>query len=455
MKRTFFLIVLISAVFKVQSQNTDSLQIRKIFENAINNREAYHNLKFLCKQAPGRLLGTENSIKALNYMKNYAEQMGADTVFLMAFQSPAWIHESSDASIINSNGKNRELSIAALGPSASTPKDGLTAEVIEVMSLEEIEKTGREKIAGKIVFFNRPMKSTFINPFRAYGDAVDQRYWGPVKASEYGAAAVIVRSMTPNFNGFPHTGSCGMRENKIPAVAVSTMDADYLSLQLKDQPDLKLTINVQAVDTIVTTYNLVADIQGKEKPEEIILVSGHIDAWFNTEGAHDDGAGCVQAMDVLRIFKDLEINNKRTIRAVMFMDEELYQSGGNAYAAYAAENQSDHLIAMECDAGAFMPIGLTFDADREFIEKVQKFKPLLKPYGGGFLKKGYGGVDISPLKKQGVPLSGLNTVRQRYYDYHHCETDTFEEVNFRELQMGTTLLAGFVYLIDKHGDSFR
>ena len=446
-------VLLFSAMTGVRAENPDSVQLRKIFENAITNREAYHNLEFLCKQAPGRLLGSPNSYIAVDYMKDYAKQMGADTVFLQQYITPAWIHASSEAGIVYDDGSEYALTVDALGPSAPTPAEGITAEVIELTQVEDIERLGREKIGGRIVFFNRPMKPTFINPFAAYGEAVDQRYWGPVKAAEYGAAGVIVRSMTYNLNDIPHTGSCAMRENSIPAVAVSTMDADYLSSELKKVPGLMLNINVQATDTVVTTYNLIADIRGKEKPEEIILVGGHIDAWFNTEGAHDDGAGCVQAMDVLRIIRDLDIQNKHTIRAVMFMDEELYQSGGAAYAKYTKENGIDHLLAIESDAGAFMPIGITFSADPDFIAEMQQFKSLLEPYGGGFLKKGYGGVDINPLKEFGVPLAGLNTVRQRYYNYHHCKSDTFSEVSFRELQMGTTLLAGLIYLVDRHWES--
>ncbi len=451
MKKIFIAAISLIIFNTANAQQSDSLMIRKIFENAITNTESYNNLEFLCKETPGRLLGTPESYKAQAYLKQYAMSKAFDTVFYQKFQTPAWIHESSSASIILPDAGEIALSVDALGPSAATPSEGIFANAVELFSVNAIDSMGADLLKNKIVFLNRPMKPTFINPFRAYGDAVDQRYWGPVKAAEAGAAGIIVRSMTTKLDDIPHTGSCAMREKKIPAVAISTLDADLLSRYLAEEPGLKLKMRVSAYDTIIESWNLIADIRGKEKPDEIILIGGHIDAWFNTEGAHDDGAGCVQAMDVLRIFKETGMENKRTIRAVMFMDEELYQSGGDAYARYSSENGLNHILAIESDAGAFMPIGMTFDAPAAVIKNLQEYHDLLKPYGGGFLKKGYGGVDIRPLKDLGVPLSGLNTSRQRYYDYHHCKSDTLGAVNRREMQMGTTLLSGLVYLVDKYG----
>ncbi len=433
------------------AQNKDSIMIRSIFENAMTNQEAYNNLEFLSTETSGRLIGTEESIRAVDFMKSYMEIIGVDTIFLQEFTADSWVCDHASLDIISDNGAI-PLSIDAIGPSGSTPEEGIECNIIEVQQLNELDKLGSENIEGKIVFFNRPMKNTFYVSFHAYGDAVDQRYWGPTKAAEYGATAVIVRSLTTNIDDHPHTGSCRFDGERIAAVAVSTKDAELLSDKLQENPELKVHLKVRARDLKdFTSYNLIADIKGHKYPDEIILVGGHIDSWFNSPGAHDDGAGCVQSADVLRIFKDLGIENKRTIRMVLFMDEELFQQGGQAYAAYTKDHALNHMIAIESDAGGLTPTGFTLDAREEIIESVSIFQPLLEPYGIGFIRKGYGGVDIGPLKAYQVPLCGLNIDSQRYFDYHHSPNDTFEQVNFRELQLGSACITGLIYLLDKYG----
>lgn len=433
----------------LQGQVNDEVVLHNMFENAIQNKDAIDNLEFLCKQAPGRMIGTKESEIAVEYFYNYLNALDLDTVFLQEFSSPAWICDS--ASLFVLIGKEWiSLKVDALGPSLATPEGGVTAEVIEVKSLTELDSLGKA-VKDKFVFFNRPMKPTFVNTFQAYGDAVDQRYWGPSKAAEYGAAGVIVRSMTPNFDDFPHTGSFNSDSLRAISVAVSTNDAERMSSLLQKSPDTKVNIYVDAKDIQVKTHNLIADIRGKEKPDEIILIGGHIDAWHNTQGAHDDGTGCAQTVDVLRLFKEIGINNKHTIRTVLFMDEELYQSGGNAYADFTEKNNLNHIIAIESDAGGLTPEGFSFDAPPDFVEKVARFQPLLRPYGIYYISEGFGGVDIAPLKQFGVKTGGYRTDCQRYYDFHHCANDSFEKVNFRELQLGTVCIAGIIYLIDKYG----
>lgn len=443
---TLLLALLLSSSILAQKGQKETID--KIFDNALTNRTAYQNLKYLCDYAPGRLIGTENSIIAINYMQDYLNKLGLDTVFLQSFESPAWICESASAKIII-NKQEIELKVDALGPSLSTDKYGLIASVIEVQSLEEISTLSEEDIKGKIVFYNGAVDPTTIQTFRAYGAAVGQRYNGPAEAAKKGALGVIVRSVNSKLDDFPHTGSCNQREYRIPAMAISTNDAELLSQKLKSDPDLRLQMNIQAKDIEVTSYNLIADIKGTEKPEEIIVVCGHIDAWHNTQGAHDDGIGCMQAVDVLRIFKELNLNNKRTIRVILFMDEELYQSGGNSYANYTEQNKLNHYFALEADAGGLTPEGFTISAPPSSFAKIQNIQPLLLPYGIYYIKKGGGGVDIAPLKKFGVPLAGYRTDSQRYFEYHHSAYDTFDKVNFREMQLGSGNMASLIYLIDQ------
>lgn len=443
----FFVLLTCNTLF---SQD-DSKVIRSIFDNVLLDNTAYTNLEYLCENAPGRLLGSEESIIAVNFMKKYFEELGCDTVFLQEFTTPAWKCNSTEATILY-DGKKISMRADALGPSAATTPDGLIANVIEVMGLEELRTMKPEDINGKIVFFNRPVNMKLINTFRVYGSAVDQRYNGPVLAEELGAAGVLVRSVGTRIDTFPHTGSCGMREKRIPAAAISTIDADILGKALKDNPDLKvkLVIDAEYFDEI-TSYNLIADIRGNEFPDEYIIVSGHIDSWFNSPGAHDDGIGCVQSADVLRIFSELGINNRRTIRAIMYMDEELFQSGGNAYADYSEKNNIKNFLALEADAGGFTPEGFTVDAVDSIVSVINKYEPLLKPYGIDYIKKGGSGVDITPLKEFGVPLMGYRTDPQRYMDLHHSAYDTFDKVHIRELQLGSGNMAAIIYLIDKYG----
>ena len=452
MKKIFLLLALFAIFSACFSQNPDSVFIKQIFDNTLTNRVAYHNLENLTKKAPGRLIGSENSLAALKFLKNYFEKLGVDTVYLQEFKTHSWACDSSSVSILKDKSDEILLRCDALGTSLSTPISGILAEIIEVQGLADLEKLGAEKIAGKIVFFNRPMKDTFINTFAAYGDAVDQRAHGPAEAAKYGAAGAIVRSVTTSLDNFPHTGSSRFQDVRIPALAISTIAANQLSRELKENPKTKIRIFVKAHDLPeITTYNLVAEIHGKTKPDEAIIIGGHIDSWFNSPGAHDDGAGCVMSCDVLRIFKELNIQNSHTIRAIMFMDEEMFQSGGKAYADFVAQSGQKISLALEIDEGAFTPEGFSVDAPDSVVNKLHAFKSLLEPFGIKYIRKGGGGVDIYPLKNLGVPLAAYVTDPQRYFDMHHSGNDTFDKINYRELNLGIGCVTTLIYLVDKYG----
>jgi len=451
MKKLLTILVLLLS-FSAFTQNEDSLMMRKIFENAISSNDAYNNLRYLCENTPGRLMGSEASINALNFLKTYFEKLDVDSAYLQEYKADSWKCNSTSVSIITSEGKI-DLSAEALGPSAASSGKGLSSYVIEVHSIDELKQLKKSEVEGKIVFFNRPVKNTFTETFQMYSDAVGQRARGPMAALEMGASAALVRSVTSLSDDVPHTGSTRFEDNRIPAVALGVESAELLSKLLEENENLKVNIKVDAEELKgITTYNLIAEIKGEEKPQEVIVVGGHIDTWFNTAGAHDDGAGIVQTADVLRIFKELKIHNKRTIRFVAFMDEEYTQSGGKHYA-----NSIDTLVeipyfALEADAGAFAPTGFTFTSTVEQLKLFQTFKPLLEPYGIKFIKAGWGGVDIYPLKKFNTPLTAFRTESHRYFDLHHSANDTFDKINFRELQMGTTCISGLIYLTDKYGD---
>jgi carboxypeptidase Q len=451
MRQIVTLLIILSGFSFSYSQNSHERVIKNIFDNALLNDEAYNNLRFLCDSAPGRLLGSDESFKAMDFMENYFNKLGADTVFQQNFSTPAWESISTQVNLKLSN-NDISLNADALGPSPSTPKEGIEANVIEVIGIEGLENLSSSDVKGKIVFFNKGVDLTYINTFQSYGSAVNQRAKGPALAAELGAAAVIVRSVSTSIDRFPHTGSTYFNDVKIPCAAISTMDADLLSQELAKKSNLKLNLNIQTefIDQH-ETYNLIADIKGNEFPNEYIIIAGHIDSWFNSPGAHDDGAGCVQAADVLRVFKELNIENKRSIRVIMYMDEELFQSGGKAYADYSEKNRVINYLAIEADAGGFSPEGFTIDANDSILQKLISYEDMLKPYGICYIKKGGTGVDIGPLKQFNVPLVGYRTDTQRYMDLHHSANDTFDKINIRELQLGSGLISSLVYLIDQQG----
>ncbi len=451
MRKLLYILLLLSICNQSYSQNSDEEVIRNIFDNVLLSDVAYNNLDYICEYAPGRLLGSEESVIAVNFMKEYFENLGADSVFLQEFSTPAWKCNSTEVSFLMGN-KEVTLRADALGPSLSTPEKGLSAHVIEVQSLDEVKSLGIENIKGKIVFYNRPVNMKLVNTFRVYSSAIDQRYYGPKVAAEMGAVGVLVRSVGTRIDTFPHTGSTGFKDIKIPCAAISTVDANLLSATIEKENGVKVKMRIDTeYFEEIDTYNLIADIKGSEFPDEYIIVAGHIDSWFNSPGAHDDGVGCVQAADVLRIFKELGLNNRRSIRAIMYMDEELFQSGGNAYADYSELNNISNYFALEADAGGFTPEGFSVDANDSIVSIISEYQSLMEPYGINYIKKGWSGVDIGPLKKYGVPLMGYRTDPQRYMDLHHSAYDTFDKVHIRELQLGSGNMAAIIYLIDKYG----
>lgn len=440
-------------------QSNDSLMLRKIFNEAVSNGKSYSNLEYLCTKIGHRLSGSPQAAAAVEWARQAMVAAGADTVYLQEVMVPHWVRgEKEFAKIVNSKSLgSQEVPILALGGSIATPTEGITAEVIEIQNFDELAKHGEKNIKGKIIFCNRPMDPTEIFPFAAYGKAVGQRWSGAMEAAKYGAVGVIVRSMTLAQDDFPHTGSMGYKDSipKIPACAISTNGANLLSKLLKTENGLRFHFKMNCqILADVKSYNVVGEIKGSEHPEEIIVVGGHLDSWDAGDGAHDDGAGVAQSIEVLRIMKALEIKLKRTIRAVAFMNEENGGKGGEKYAELAKLNNEKHIAAIESDAGGFSPRGFNFAAAKETKErreKVVKWKYLFEPYGINDFSKDGGGADISPLGKQDVLLIGLMPDPTRYFDFHHTDNDIFKNVNKRELELGGAATTMLLYLLVEHG----
>lgn len=437
------------------AQNDDSIIIRKISNEVLANGTAYENLRYLCKKVGPRLSGSPQAQKAVDATFKMLKDAGADTVYLQACMVPHWVRGEKEQGYIQvANGTKYQLKLCALGNSEGTGKKGLTAPVIEVRNFQELDRLGAEVIKGKIVFFNFPMNPTHIKTFIAYGESGAYRTRGPARAAKYGAVGVLVRSLASNHDDFPHTGTTIYNDSfpKIPAVAISTNDAEWLSRQLMKK--MVATAYIRTTSTMLPdapSFNVVGEIRGTEMPDEIITVGGHLDSWDLAEGAQDDGAGCMQSIEVLRAFKATGLRPKRTIRAVMFMNEENGGRGAAKYLELAKEKKEKHIFALESDAGGFTPRGFGLDMSKEKRDKVEAWKNLFYPYGVYEISAGGGGADIGPLKQIGTALAGFSPDSQRYFDLHHAATDTFEAVSKRELHLGAVNMAALVYLVDKYG----
>ncbi len=456
-----FLAISLSASFPLlgqeEIQDEDAFFIKKLYDRSLTDPAAHQWLEHLCKKIGGRLSGSENAVKAVDYTARVLDSIGMNSVIKQPCEVPHWVRgEKELVQVLKPDGSKTDLSALALGNSIGTGPNGIEAKVIEVKSLDEVENLGKTIIEGKIVFYNRPMDPTQIRTFHAYGGAVDQRVYGASKAAEYGAVGVLVRSMTTRTDDFPHTGVNVYKDGvkKIPAIAISTIGADRLSKMIKEgELSIFIRNNSEMLDPEIS-HNVIGEWTGNENPNEIILVGGHLDSWDVGEGAHDDGAGCVQAMDALRLLKVCGYTPNRTLRAVMFMNEENGLGGALAYAKASNEAKEFHLAAIESDAGGFSPRAFACDAEESVLtdrfKKLSEVFSLLEPYGLS-LTNGGGGADINPLKSQKGILIGLRPDSQRYFDFHHAKNDTFEAVNQRELQLGAAAMASLIYLIDKYG----
>lgn len=450
------LILLFTVPFFATAQSSqDSLTIKKMADEIMRNGKAYDLLRELTKQIGGRLAGSPQQQNAAIWGKRNLEAFQADKVYFQAVKTPNWKRGGNDfAAISTVNGKAQLRPMKALALGNSLGSNGLIeAEVIAFASFDEMEKR-KDDIKGKVVYFHSVFDPTKFQTFRAYAESGVFRRVGPSRAAKYGAVGVMIHSLSTATDNEPHTGSMVYDEAypKIPALALGPEDAKELYELCK-----KSTVRVQ-----LQTYgfflpdadenNVVAELKGSEFPEEIITVGGHLDSWDINEGAHDDGAGIVQTMEILRTMKAINYRPKRTIRFVLFANEENGMRGGNEYANQAKMNQEKHIYALESDEGGFTPRSIGISCSKEQWKKFQAWSPLFKPFGGE-LTLGGTGADIGPLVKVNptIVLSGLIPDSQRYFDLHHAKTDVFENVNKRELLLGAVNMAAIIYLIDQHG----
>ena len=464
MRKYYFLLLISFISFFANAQNADSLFIKKLSDEIMVNGKAYDNLRQLCKQIGNRLSGSPQMYKAEAWGVQTLEKSGADKVWKQQCKVPHWVRGGKDQlwtpvfvsannpKMLDGRLENKYLDVLAIGNSEGTGNKVLTGEVVLVNSFDELENK-KEQVKDKIVFFNYHFNETFVRTFAAYRDAVKYRASGASSAATYGAKAVIVRSMSHATDNFPHTG--GMRYDtaysKIPAMAIGLGDADWLAERTtKGKIQVSMKSNAHFLpDTLA--HNIIGELKGSVYPDQYITIGGHLDSWDVGEGAHDDGAGIVQTIDVMRALKALGYQPRYTIRFVLFANEENGLRGGTKYFEEAKAKNEKHLFALESDAGGFTPRGIGIDASDEVMAKIKSWAPLLKPYGCDNLEKGGGGADIGQLKNVGAVLSSLSPDSQRYFDIHHARSDVFEAVNKRELHLGAVNMAALIYLVDKYG----
>ena len=430
---------------------------KTIYKQSLTNGKSYEWLDHLSNNIGSRLSGSLGAERAVEYTKEELEKLGLDKVWLQPVMVPRWVRGLPEfAYIETAPGQTTQVNICALGGSVETPLGGLKANVIEVQGIDELKALGRSKVEGKIVFFNRPMQPDLIQTFEAYGGCADQRYSGAYEAGKLGAAGVIVRSLNLRLDDLPHTGAMTYGDlpvsQRIPSAAISTNDANLLSGLLSLDKNLKFYFKQQCKQLPdVQSYNVIGQITGSEFPNEYILVGGHLDSWDLGDGSHDDGAGVVQSMDVLRLLKESGIKPKRSIRVVLFMNEENGLRGAKEYADEAKRKGENHIFSLESDAGGFTPRGFQFDGSEAAFNKVLGWQSLFKPYLIHYFEKGGSGADVGPLKTATNVVAGLRPDSQRYFDHHHASNDTFEHVNKRELELGAATMTALVYLFDKYG----
>jgi hypothetical protein len=442
MKKILLICFLFTSV--IYSQSADQQMLKDIYTYALTKSKCYSWLDDLSNKIGSRLSGSVGAEKGVAYTKQQLETLGLDKVYLQEVMVPKWVRGEKETAYILDNKTKINVPICALGGSVATDKKGLTAEVIEVQSVKEVEELG-DKVKGKIVFYNRPMEPFNVDAFKSYGHCADQRYSGAKTAAKFGAVATIVRSLNLRLDDFPHTGTQSYgdlpKSDYIPTAAISTNAAELLSKKLKENSRLKFYMKMGCQNfEDVLSYNVIGEITG-----------GHLDSWDLADGSHDDGAGVVQSMEVAELFKKLKYKPKNTIRVVLFMNEENGLRGGREYEKQSKAKNENHIFALESDEGGFTPRGFSFECDDANLQKVISWNYLFEPYLIHNFVKGGTGSDIGPLTSAKIVKAGLNPDSQRYFDYHHAANDTFDAINKRELELGAATMASLIYLFDKYG----
>lgn len=446
------LLVAVSAAAQSSQQTA-----QRIIDHTLANSRAYEHLSYLTDTIGPRLSGSRGAELAVRWTTQQLRSWGIDTRNETVIV-PHWVRGAERGHLPSHN--NQQIVLTALGGSIATRAEGITAEVVEITSYDQLAQLGRAKIAGKIVFYNAPMDMQLVESgraFEAYGKAVIFRGRGASRAAEFGAVAAVVRSVASGSLRTPHTGgmSYDPKHPKIPAAAITTEDADLIHRLLAkgDRVRMHLVLTPRTLPDVASA-NVIAEIRGSEHPEQIVVIGGHLDSWDLGTGAIDNGSGVSMVMETMRVLKELGIRPKRTIRAVLFMNEENGLRGGRTYFANAAKREElhRHVAAIETDAGAATPTGFITTLEGRNLEQIQtRLRVLSRVAPMTFSSSKHTGADTSPLTDAGIPGFGLVPNPRHYFDFHHTPADTLDKVDPKALAQNTAVIAATAYLLAEDG----
>lgn len=427
--------------------------VNTIISKVLESNAAWKKLVELCDDIGHRLSGSKALEDAIDWAVRVLKADGHINVKKEPVEVVHWTRGSETAELIAP--RQEALPILGLGGSVGTPAEGIMAEVVVARDEAELERLG-EKVVGKIVLFNNRMPEYHPERGSGYGKTVRFRVHGARLASEKGAVAVLIRSVTAHSLRSPHTGVMryGDAKKKIPAAALSTEDADLISRFYERGESVKVRLKMEAKTspTKAISHNVIAELKGRELPDEVVVIGGHIDSWDTGQGAHDDGAGCVIAMEALTALRELNLVPRRTIRVVLWTNEENGLAGAKAYASAHAAELAKHVAAIESDSGAFKPIGFGLDlkdnaAEKDVAKVLTVYAQLLNKLRPQRVWTGFGGADVGPLRAQGVPAMGLRVDGSKYFNYHHSHADTLDKVDPQELSEGVAAMAAMAYIL--------
>ncbi|HET6974578.1 MAG TPA: M28 family metallopeptidase [Pyrinomonadaceae bacterium] len=421
----------------------------RIIGAALTSDRAYSRLAHLTDHIGNRLSGSQNLERGIEWAISEMKRDGLDNVCGEKVMVPHWVRGEESLEMLAP--VPRKLQMLGLGNSVGTPAEGITAEVVVVRNFEELDRLG-EQVRGKIVVYNAP----YVN----YGATVEYRVRGASRAARYGAVAALVRSITPVSLQTPHTGAMNYDPNqpKIPTAAVTIEVAEFLQRMNDrgDHPRLRLKMEAKFLPD-AESANVIAELKGSEKPDEIVLISGHFDSWDVGQGAHDDGGGCIVAWEAARLLKELGLKPRRTIRVVLWTNEENGLRGGNAYRDAYRADVAKHILAIESDSGVYRPegFGLAATAPLQVRSNMIEIARLLSGIGADQIAADGGGADIGPMMREGVIGASLDVDGAHYFDIHHTQADTLDKVNPRELALCVATMAVMAYVVADLPESFR
>ena len=433
------------------------IELKRIQQAALASDYALRQVSYLSNNIGPRLSGSAQAAAAVEYVANEMRRMGCE-VTLQKVLVPHWVRGEETASLVGwpgqGKGTTQKVVLTALGGSVATPPEGLTAEVVTVSSFDELNALGRERVAGKIVLYNAKFDDSMAKQGygeEAYRQVVTYRGSGASAAARLGAVASLIRSVGGAQYRLPHTGSTRYAADapRIPAAAVTGEDADMIAgLTAQGAVRMRLLLTPKTLPDAIS-YNVIADYKGSERPEQIVIVSGHLDSWDLGTGAIDDAAGVAMAMQAIQLLKQLKLRPRRTIRMIAWMNEENGLAGGRAYAKDYSAELPNHIAAIESDRGAGHPLGYVAKASDAALEMLAPVSKILESTGAGLTRRAADSpeADIRPLASEGVPAFGLWQDSRTYFDYHHTSADTFDKVVPKELAENTAVMTVLAYAL--------